>query len=161
MMVAVESVTTCEEARLSVPPPSWSRIGFSLFLSLGQAGRRVVTDGEGWRWSSVSHLITTSQMLTSISPPDLSNISAMVSPLNSRGLTQKFWENSLFACREKIFKWPLYWADRPTLWSPSRESRTLSREQEQGTWFLVDTNCSISGTIRVWPELFNRKLFLS
>ena len=88
-MTAVVSVTSCEEARLSVPR-SGSRISFSLFLSLGLAERTVVRDGEGWRWSRVSHLITTSQMLTSFFPPYLSNISAMVSPLNSRGLTQKF-----------------------------------------------------------------------
>ena len=40
--------------------------------------------------------------------------------------------------------------ERPTLCSPSRETRTLSKEQEQGTWFFVDTNCSVSGTMRDW-----------
>ena len=45
------------EARLS-PPPSGSGSSFSRFLWLGLAALAVVREGEGWRWSRVSHLIT-------------------------------------------------------------------------------------------------------
>ena len=167
IMMVVASVTTelarlPEEASLSLPP-SRSPSSFWRFLSRGREELEVVRDGEDWRWSRVSHLITNTQIASKVPslPPYLSNISAMVSPLNSRGLTQKFWENSLFACAEKFLENEFSGSARPTLWSPSRERRTLSREQEQGTWFFIDTNCSVSGTMSVWAELLNKKLFLS
>ena len=84
------------EASLSLPPIPPSRTSFSPFLSRGRDDLEVVRDGEGWRWrwSRLSHLPINSQIAGRVSPPSLpsylSNISAMVSPLNSRGLTQKF-----------------------------------------------------------------------
>ena len=90
-----------QQAWLSLPP-SGSPSSFSRFLSLGQADRAVVREAEGWRWSRVSHLKQTVNHLVRDFSLYLSNISAMVSPLNSRGLTQKFSENTEFAWREKI-----------------------------------------------------------